>query len=277
MLAKKLAMSCQIIKNEGENMSSFSNSPLVVYTKLSPNHYGARKHAIDTISIHCVVGHLSLQKLGDIFAPSSRQASSNYGVDDEGRVGMYVEEKNASWCTSSESNDRRAITIEVASDTFAPYKVTDKALQGLIELCADVCKRNNIVRLKWLGDKSFIGQVDKQNMTVHRWFKNKACPGDYLYNKHGFIADEVNKKIKTLSIPTIGRPNSTTFTPYIVSISVATLNYRKGPGINYAVAGHVRKNEVYTIVEEAQGPGASNWGKLKSGAGWISLDHVNRK
>jgi len=170
-----------------------SNSSLVSFTKISPNRNSPRNHAIDTISIHCVVGQASVESLGNVFASSSRQASSNYGVGYDGKVGMYVEEKDRSWCTSSAENDNRAVTIEVASDTTEPYAVTDAALKSLIKLCADICKRNGIKELKWKGDKSLIGQVDKQNMTVHRWFANKSCPGTYLYERHGYIASEVNK------------------------------------------------------------------------------------
>ena len=108
---------------------------------------------------------------------------------------MYVEEKDRSWCTSSKANDIRAVTIEVASDTTHPYKVNDASYKSLINLLVDICKRNGINKLLWKGDKSLIGQVDKQNMTVHRWFANKACPGDYLYNLHPKIAEEVNKRL----------------------------------------------------------------------------------
>ena len=171
-----------------------SNSPLVSYTRISPNKSIGRNHIIDTVSIHCTAGRCSVESLGGIFSHTSAQASSNYGVGDDGRIGMYVEEKDRSWCTSSRSNDMRAITIEVSSDSFHPYRVTDAAYNGLIKLLVDICKRNpNIQRLKWKGDKSLIGQVNKQNMTVHRWFANKACPGDYLYSRHAQIADEVNK------------------------------------------------------------------------------------
>lgn len=104
-----------------------------------------------------------------------------------------MEEQDRSWCSSSRSNDHRAITIEVASDTKHPYKVTDQALAALIDLLVDICRRNGIKALLWKGDKSLIGQVDKQNMTVHRWFANKACPGDYLYNLHPQIAAQVNE------------------------------------------------------------------------------------
>lgn len=174
---------------------AYTNSPLVAYTKISPNRTSPRNHVIDTITIHCVVGQCSVETLGNVFALTSRQASCNYGVGVDGRIGMYCEEKDRSWCTSFSSNDNRAITIEVASDTFHPYKVNDKAYNALIELCADICKRNGIKKLLWKADKSLIGQVSKQNMTVHRWFANKACPGDYLYNLHGAIAEAVNIKL----------------------------------------------------------------------------------
>lgn len=172
-----------------------SNSPLVDYTKISPNKNSPRNHKIDTITIHCVVGQCAVETIGNVFAPVARQASSNYGIGPDGRIGMYVEEKDRSWCSSNSDNDHRAITIEVASDTTHPYAITDKAYAALIDLCADICKRNGIKELKWKADKSLIGQPDKQNMTVHRWFANKACPGDYIYNRLGQIADEVNAKL----------------------------------------------------------------------------------
>lgn len=172
-----------------------SNSKLVSYTRISPNKTSPRNHKIDTITIHCVVGQCSVETLGNVFAPTSRKASSNYGIGYDGKIGMYVEEKDRSWCSSSSSNDNRAITIEVASDTTHPYKVNDKAYAALLDLLTDICQRNGIKELLWKGDKSLIGQIDKQNMTVHRWFANKACPGDYLYNRHGEIAAEVNRRL----------------------------------------------------------------------------------
>lgn len=174
---------------------TFTNSPLASVKILSPNHSGQRTHEIDTITIHCVEGQCTAKRIGEIFLPESRQASSNYGIGYDGEIGLYVEEKNRSWCTSSRSNDQRAITIEVASDTTEPYAVTDKAYAALIDLVTDICKRNGIKELKWQGDKSLIGQVDKQNMTVHRWFANKSCPGKYLYDRHPAIAAEVNNRL----------------------------------------------------------------------------------
>lgn len=172
-----------------------SNSPLVSYTKISPNRNSPRNHKIDTITIHCVVGQCSVETLGNVFAPTSREASCNYGIGVDGRIGMYCEEKDRSWCSSSGSNDNRAITIECASDTTHPYAINDKVYKALIDLLADICKRNGIEELKWKADKSLIGQPDKQNMTVHRWFADKSCPGDYIYNRLGQIASEVNDKL----------------------------------------------------------------------------------
>ena len=177
-----------------------SNSPLVNYTKISPNKSSPRNHKIDTVTIHCVVGQCSVETLGNVFAPTSRQASSNYGIGYDGRIGMYVEEKDRSWCSSNAANDNRAITIEVASDTKEPYAVTDKAYAALIDLLVDICKRNGIKELKWKADKSLVGQPDKQNMTVHRWFANKSCPGTYLYERHAQIASEVNKRLGSTNI-----------------------------------------------------------------------------
>lgn len=171
-----------------------SNSPLINYKLLSPNHSGIRKHAIDTVSIHCMAGNLTVEQCGRLFANPNTQASSNYGIGSDGRIALYVEEKNRSWCTSSAANDNRAITIEVANTVgYEPYPVSDAAYNSLIKLLADICKRNGLPELRWQADPSLIGQVSKQNMTVHRWFANKSCPGTWLYQRHGQIAADVNK------------------------------------------------------------------------------------
>ena len=255
-----------------------SNSKLVNYTKLSPNCTKPRNRAIDTITIHCVAGNCTVETIGAIFAPADRQASSHYGIGSDGRIGQYVDEANRSWCTSSAANDHRAVTIEVANDGGAPeWHVSDKAMASLIALCADICQRNGIKKLLWKGDKSLIGQVDKQNMSVHRWFANKSCPGDYLYGKHPYIADEVNKRLGTTA-PPVQTPTapSAAFAPYRVRVTADNLNIRRGAGTAQPVVGSIKDKGVYTIVEEASGAGAAKWGKLKSGAGWIALDYTQK-
>lgn len=178
-----------------------SNSPLVSYTKISPNKSSPRNHKIDTVTIHCVVGQCSVETLGNVFAPTSRQASSNYGVGVDGRIGMYVEEKDRSWCSSNAANDNRAITIEVASDTKEPYAVNAKAYAALIDLLVDICKRNGIKALVWSTNKADrVNHKNGCNMTVHRDYANKSCPGTYLYERHAQIASEVNKRLGSTNI-----------------------------------------------------------------------------
>lgn len=195
---------------------AYTNSPLVNVTLLSPNHSGQRTHTIDTITIHCVVGQCTAKGIGEIFQSTSRQVSSNYGVGLDGSIGLYVEEKNRSWCSSSNANDQRAITIEVASDTKEPYAVTDKAYNALIELVADICRRNGIKKLVWSTDKNKrMNHLDGCNMTVHRDYANKSCPGTYLYERQGDIAAKVNAKLGTT---TEIKPELTPETPSAVKV-----------------------------------------------------------
>ena len=185
---------------------AYSNSKLVSYTKLSPNHSGQRTHSIDRITPHCVVGQCSVETLGNIFYPSSRQASCQYGIGPDGRIGMYVEEKNRSWCSSSNANDQRAVTIECASDTAEPYAMNSKVYDTLIKLCVDICKRNGKKKLIWLGDKdktlNYSPKSDEMIITVHRWFANKSCPGNWLYARLGDVAAKVTAQLgNTTSSP----------------------------------------------------------------------------
>ena len=416
-----------------------SNSALISYTKLSPNHSGKRTKKIDTITIHCMAGQLSVESCGALFAQSSRQASSNYGIGNDGRIALYVDEGNRSWCTSSNANDQRAVTIEVASDATHPYAVNSKAYDALLDLVTDICKRNGIKKLVWSTNKNDrMNHLNGCNMTVHRDYAAKACPGDWLYNRHGEIAAEVNRRLgsgsstpstgettggtadikigdvveftgtkhyvsstaktassckpgkakvtalakgkahpyhliavsgggstvygwtdaaevnrrlgsgsstpstgettggtadikigdvveftgtkhyvsstaKTASSCKPGKAKVTalakgkahpyhliavsgggstvygwtdaadiktsaaaTATSYLVKVTTDVLNIRKGPGTNYGTNGDIRDKGVYTIVAESDGPGASKWGKLKSGAGWISLDYTKK-
>lgn len=178
----------------------YTNSSIVAYTKLSPNHSGQRTMAIDRITPHCVVGQCTAEGLGDWFAKSSTQASSNYGIDKDGRVGLYVEEQNRSWCSSSNANDQRAVTIECASDSAEPYAFRDAVYRKLIELCTDICRRNGKNKLIWFGDKdkalNYSPKSGEMILTVHRWFANKSCPGDWMYARMGELAEKVTEKLQ---------------------------------------------------------------------------------
>lgn len=247
-----------------------SNSKLVNYKRLSPNCNKPRNHKIDKITIHHMAGNLTVEQCGAVFAPTSRQASSNYGIGSDGRVGLYVDEANRSWCSSNAANDHRAITIEVANDGGAPnWHVSDKALSKLIELCVDICKRNGIKKLNYTGDTS-------GNLTMHKWFAATGCPGPYLESKFKYIANEVNKR---LSSSTSASKTSNTFKSYKVKVTYKDgMNVRTGAGINNAIVKGVtaKYNTIYTIVAEKTVSGQV-WGKLKSGAGWICLTGFTKK
>lgn len=247
-----------------------TNSALATITKLSPNKTSPRNHAIDTITIHCMQGQLSAASCGAIFENPKRQASSNYGVGKSGDIGLYVKESDRSWCTSSKANDHRAITIEVASDKTAPYKVTEAAYNALLDLVTDICRRNNIKKLVWSTDKKTrINHWNGANMTVHRDFAAKACPGDYLYNRMGEIADEVNRRLGQNVAPQTG------VSPYTVQITANVLNVRKGPGTSYGIVTTVKKGQLYTITEE-KANGSTRWGHLLGDVGWISLGYTKK-
>ena len=186
-------------------------SALATYYRLSPNRSIRRSSVIDTVTVHCYVGQVTARRGVDGFANPEAAASSNYVIGYDGSIGCSVPEEYRAWTTggtdkngnpirvngiSGADNDHRAITIEVASDNYDPYAITAAAYKSLIELLVDICKRNNIKELKWKGAKSLVGKPEQQNMTVHRWFARKSCPGDYIYNRLGQIAGEVNQKME---------------------------------------------------------------------------------
>lgn len=273
----KYATTSTTNSNKGDN--KMSNSSLVNCTVKSPNHSGARTHAIDRISPHCVVGQLTAESIGGCFTSSSRQASCNYGIGKDGRVVLVVDEANRSWCTSSNANDQRAVTIECASDTTAPYAFNNAVYNKLIDLCADICKRNGKTKLLWFSDKNtalnYNPKSNEMVLTVHRWFANKSCPGDWLMNRMQDLANKVNAKLGsgTVSAPTTSTPTTATnknypAVPFTVNVIVSDLNIRKTP--NGTVTGKYTGKGTFTISEVQNG-----WGKLKSGAGWIYLENAS--
>ena len=315
---------------------TYTNSKLVSYTKLSPNHSGQRTHSIDRITPHCVVGQLSCESICGCFTSPSRQASCNYGIGKDGRISLCVEEKNRSWCSSSNANDQRAVTIECASDMSEPYVMNNAVYNSLVRLCIDICKRNGKKKLLWFADKNktlnYVPKSDEMVLTVHRWFANKSCPGNWLYSRLGELAtkvttelsgstssndkkpvtqmyrvrkswsdaksqigaykvlDNAKKKVDAnagykvfdasgnIVYPVAAKPTQTPAanTFYKVQIGIANLNIRKGPGTNYDKTGQFTGKGIFTIVQESKGEGATLWGKLKSGAGWISLDFTKK-
>lgn len=316
---------------------AYTNSPLVSYTKLSPNHSGLRTHSIDRITPHCVVGQLSAESICGCFTSPSREASCNYGIGKDGKVSLCVEEKNRSWCSSSNANDQRAVTIECASDLNAPYAMNSAVYESLVKLCTDICKRNGKKKLLWLADKTktlnYSPKSDEMVLTVHRWFANKSCPGSWMYARMGDLAAKVTARLggsaPTPSTPSTDKtlyrvrkswadagsqkgafsilenakkcadanpgysvfdgkgtkvyprntsaPAASANVPFRVQVSITDLNIRKGPGTDYGRTGKFTGKGVFTITEVKSGKGSTaGWGRLKSGAGWISLDYTVR-
>ena len=247
-------------------MMKFTNSPLVSYTKLSPNHSGQRTHSIDRITPHCVSGQCSVEVLGSIFANRNRQASCQYGIGVDGRVGMYVEEKNRTWCSSSNANDQRAVTIECASDRNSPYAFKPIVYNKLIDLCVDICKRNGKNKLIWIADKnkalSYVPKSNEMLITVHRWFANKSCPGDWLVSKMDDLVKKVNAKLGNKEQQPKGKtPQDTKY-----KVNADTLNVRTGPGMNYKAIGIYKEGSVVEISETSNG-----WGRINGSSRWISI------
>lgn len=178
-------------------MASNSNSSLICMTIPSQYRTIHSFRHIDTITIHTMSGNLSIESCGKLFQKSGKNASSNYGIGTDGRIALYVDEKDASWCSSNTSNDERAITIEVANDggKSTGWHISNEAFNSLVSLVVDICRRNGIPELRWKNDKSLIGDTSQQNMTIHRWFANKSCPGDYLISKFDTLCELVNDEL----------------------------------------------------------------------------------
>lgn len=273
--------------NNNQGGTTMGNSSLVDCTVLSPNHSGKRTHAIDRITPHCVVGQLKAENIGGCFTSPAREASCNYGIGPDGRVCLIVDEANRSWCSSNRANDQRAVTIEVASDKTHPYAFKDAAYNKLVDLCVDICKRNGKTVLLWIEDKdkalAYNPKSNEMLLTVHRWFANKSCPGDWMYQRMGNLAATVTARLGGITIqpvvptptPEPEAPKNTNFptTPFTVQVLVNDLNIRTAPKMGDNVTG-VTKKGTFTIVEVKDG-----WGLLKSYAdkknGYIYLENGN--
>ena len=261
-------------KTKGE--INMGNSSLIDCTIKSPNHSGQRTHSVDRITPHCVVGQLTAEGIGNCF-PAGREASCNYGIGRDGRVCLVVDEDNRSWCSSSNANDQRAITIECASDATAPYAFNDAVYDKLVELCVDICKRYGKTKLLWIDDKTralaYQPAANEMLLTVHRWFAAKACPGDWMMARMGDLASKVTAQLGSPA-PAPVTPATTNNTlpgvPFTVDVIVPDLNIRTGADGD--VTGKVTGIGRFTITEVSSD---NEWGHLKSGAGWIYLANAS--
>ena len=167
------------------------------YTQISPNRNSPRNHEIDRITPHCTVTQCTVEALGNLFANKAREASSNYGIGYDGRVGLYCPEDDRSWCSSSPANDHRAVTIEVASDNYPPYAFNWVAYMKLVDLCVDICQRYGKTKLLWMGEAAlnYEPKPNEMVLTVHRWFCATVCPGEWMYSRMADLASRVTAKL----------------------------------------------------------------------------------
>lgn len=241
----------------------------------SPN-CSTRTSTISHIAIHCMAGNLSAVSCGNYFAQTTTKASSHYGIGSDGDICQYVLESKRAWCTGGSKTlngftgadiDQRSVTIEMANtSTASPYPVSDTAYEKLLDLVEDIARRNGLKEVTYQADGT-------GTLQAHRWYAAKACPGDYLMNLFPEIATKVTARLQGESSSTSTTTTSETSVTeeYMVRVTVDSLNIRSGSGLGYGICSTIIDRGVYTIVETKSG-----WGKLKSGAGWISLDCTQR-
>lgn len=275
-------------------------STLSTYEKLSPNITSPRANVIRRITPHCVAGNLTIEAtLGLAGFQAGGSASTNYAIGTDGRIGLGVLEKNRAWCSSSRTNDNQSITFEIANNGGAPeWRMSDAAINSWVELVIDICNFYGYKKVAYkakpssvaLGEsatetwiKTWDPGPDTMLITLHCWYAAKACPGPYLINKLPSLVEEINKRLLNnvtevpTSPPIVQPPTNEITQPYTIRITANSLNVRSGPGTNNNVVRTlVNDKNIYTIIEESAGTGATKWGKLKSGLGWISLDYTKK-
>lgn len=229
-----------------------SNSNMVTYIRLSPNHSGIRNHVIDRITVHYVDGDCSVQTLGEIFANPNRRASSNYGIRRR-EVGLYVDERNRSWCSGSSYNDNRAVTIECAN--LSDGSLEQSTWDTLVLLCADICKRNGIERLVYTGD-------DSGNLTMHKWYDDTDCPGPWLSQRFGALARQVNERLGTYnpSVPLVNFGGT-------YRCNVDALNVRTKPTINSETVATYHSGQTVVLDDWHESHDGYVWGRYTAYSG----------
>ena len=233
---------------------AFTNSPLVSYTRISPNKNSPRNNTIQAIVVHHMAGIMTLEQFGDLVANPAREMSANYAIGNDGRIGLFCEEKDRSWCSSSREVDNRAITIEVSNDVYGePWSISNAAYASLIKLCVDICKRNGIKRLEYKNNLN-------GTLLRHCDIVATQCPGTWIKNHTRELCDKVNAQLD-------GNEGL-----YTRTLNSGTPIYKE---IGKPATGKISVATKYTIVEEKT-VNYVKYGKLKSGAGWVELEKLKR-
>ena len=221
-----------------------SNSSLTQYIDRSTDNWNDRRYKISRITIHHAAGVCRVEDFSSILR-SGREVSWNYAIGNDGKIGLFVDENHRAWTSCNQENDHRAITIEV-SNSYAgdDWPVSSEAYESLLNLCTDICRRNDISEL------TYTGSLEGSNLTMHCWFASTLCPGPYLKSKFPDIVKEVNRRLvsgDSSSISVSTKLKSTTFSAAVVSASSyelldATLN-----GTLYPYIVGLDRNTVRTL------------------------------
>lgn len=241
-------------------------SDLSTYSKYVNNNCNVRTEKITKITIHhCACVGASAESIAKNLAVPRRCASANYIIGKDGEIICAVGEEKRSWCSGNRENDQKAITIEVVNSSGKPnWEISDICMKSLIALCTDICKRYNIT--------PYFNGTKNGSFTFHYMFQATECPGNYIKKNINNIIDAVKKNLSTTVEKPVDKPKEETPASnkeFKVKVTCNDLNIRAGAGTKYKVVGHIKDKGVYTIVEVS-----GNWGKLKSGAGWVSLRYT---
>lgn len=232
----------------------------LIKTKIeSPNFSSRNGQKVTKITIHHAAGIISGENLARIFLNPRRAASCNYAIGKDGEIVGVVPEEKRSWCSASRWNDEQAITIECSNSSLSPnWEISETVLASLVRLCADICKRYNLT--------PYFNGTTSASFTFHCFFDATECPGRYIKNHINDIIDRIQIEMGTSKDESVKNEKADN---YLVKVNCDCLNIRKGPGTKYGKVGAITDHGVYTIVETD-----GNWGRLKSGAGWICLKYV---
>ena len=279
-------------------------SSLTTYQKLSPNRTSPRTGKVRRLTPHALAGNLSVEAALNLssfqnYDPAAG-ASCNYVIGSDGRAGLCVPETHRAWTTSNRANDQEAITFEISNDGKGPdWHMSDAAINAWLDLAVDIAIFYGYKKVAYYGNKDINGAPDEMIITLHRWWANKACPGDYFIRQLPWLVKEINKRLNDgpaekfigegtkaqvepapVSPTPPTEPESPVAAPdssYTITLKVTALNVRKGPGTSFPVVTClINDKNTYTIVEESNGPGADKWGRLKSGLGWVALNHTSK-
>lgn len=231
-----------------------SNSKLVnVNVPAHSGNYtkGRSGRKIEKITPHHMAGVMSAEQCGREFQKVGRGGSSNYGIGNDGRIGLYVDEADTSWCNSNWDENCKSVTIEVSnSSRGGNWKIGDKALNSLIKLMADIAKRNNLGKL-----------VKGKNVTWHSMFYATECPGAYMLSKLDYIIAEANK----INYPP--KPSTSTTSTKRKVGDVVTINgvYTSSTSTKKLTPA-VKKGTITRIIKGARNPYLLNNGNI----GWVN-------